>query len=60
MTKAMQTATRKPNNEFLRKGKGGASKTTHVKDISDKEEEICIAIPLKGGKIPVSCLILYL
>lgn len=56
----MQTATRKPNNEFLRKGKGGASKTTHVKDISDKEEEICIAIPLKGGKIPVSCLILYL
>lgn len=44
---------RKPNADFLRKGRGAALKNTFIKE-QKEEEEICIAIPLKVGRVPVS------
>jgi FMN-dependent NADH-azoreductase len=44
---------RKPNADFLRKGRGAALKQQFIKELKE-EEEIVIAIPLKAGRVPVS------
>jgi hypothetical protein len=56
MEKAHKQMMRRPNADFLRKGKGAAMKRGHFKE-QREEEEICIAIPLKAGKMPVSASI---
>jgi len=46
---------RKPNSDFLKKGKGAAFKGSLIRE-NKEQEDVVIAIPLKAGKIPVSTL----
>ena len=53
MEKAQKQNMRKPNSDFLRKGRGGAHKSSFAREAKE-QEDIVIAIPLKAGKMPVS------
>lgn len=53
MEKAQKQLMRKPNSDFLKKGKGAAHKGSFAREAKE-HEDIVIAIPLKAGKMPVS------
>lgn len=53
MEKAHKQIMRKPNSDFLRKGRGAANKGSSLSENKD-QEDVVIAIPLKAGKMPVS------
>lgn len=55
MEKAHKQLMRKPNSDFLKKGKGAAYKGSFTRDAKE-QEDIVIAIPLKAGKMPVSTI----